>query len=603
MTWFDWGIVVATILGSLVVGLMFARRASRSGEDYFVAGRSLGWFMAGTSMVATTFSSDTPLFVSGMVRNEGVYANWIWWAMVPAALGTTFFFARLWRRSSAITEVEFIVQRYDDSLGVRLLRVMRALFDGAFTNSLIMASVTLAMSKILVAILGLSSAAPIDLPMIGTITPSNLLLIGLGAVALVYTGISGLYGVVYTDFIQFCVAMFGAVMLSAIAYVDLGGGSAFASAVKAADGFRPGATFAIVPDLRALDLPAVTFLILVSIGWIGSTPGSGHFIQRILATRTERDAMLSMYWYAFSNYVLRSWPWIITGLASLVYFPHIADAEQAYPEMVNSLLPVGLKGIMVASLISAFMSTITTQLNWGTSYMINDIYRPYLVTDAKPHHYVSAARVGMLLMVLLALGVSAQLDTILQAYKYLIVMTAGSAFVLVARWYWWRVTVWSEITSIVCSLGVGISLFWLLPDSPGHDYFAARLAINMLVSTAVVIAVTLISSRKGPSPQAHAFYRRLRVGGVGWQRVRRATGCPADTGNLATSAIAWLASTAFIYGALFGLGYALLAEWPHAAVALAVAGVSLVVINKTMPAILRDLASIKRTDAGQIAAA
>lgn len=595
MSFIDWFIVVATIVASLIVGLWFAKRASGTGEDYFVAGRSLGWLLAGTSMVATTFSSDTPLFVAGLVREHGIYGNWIWWAMVPGALATTFFFARLWRRSGAITEIEFLVQRYDDGQGVRVLRVIRALIDGAFTNAMIIASVTLGMSKILVVILELQNAAPLSVPFIGDVAIGTAMLAGLSVIALSYTAVSGLYGVIYTDFIQFVIAMIGAIALAGIVYVDLGGGANFVAAVKAAPEFKDGATFAMVPDLSSLRPETVSFLILVCFSWIGASPGSGHFIQRILATRSERDAMLSMYWYAFTNYVLRSWPWIIAGLASLVYFPQLIDNEQAYPALVNRALPIGMKGIMVASLISAFMSTLTTQLNWGTSYMINDIYRPYLAPNRHPHHYVTASRIGMLVIVLLALLVGSHLQSVLEVYKYLAVMTSGGAFLAIARWYWWRVSVWSEIVSILTSLSVGLSLFWILPDTADTDYFAHRLAINMAVTTVIVLVTTMMASRTGPTKQAKSFYERLRVAGPGWERLAKDTGIAPESGDLRANFFSWIASVALIYGLLFALGYALLANWNALYISIAVAVLAGLILSKYLPAVMREL-SVLRSD-------
>ena len=593
MTLFDWAIVGATIIGSLVVGLWFSRRASRTGEDFFVASRSMGWLLAGTSMVATTFSADTPLFVTGLVREQGIFANWIWWAMVPAALGTTFFFARLWRRSGAITEVEFLIQRYDDGPGVRVLRVIRALFDGAFTNAIIIASVTLAMSKITLVILEVPAGSSVTLPLFGA-APLELILVGaVSLIALVYTAASGLYGVIYTDFVQFCVAMLGATILAGIVYVDLGGGSAFVDAVTASPDFREGATLSMVPALSSFSLETVSFLILISISWIGATPGSGHFVQRILATRTERDAMLSMYWYAFTNYVLRSWPWIVTALASLVYFPNITDAEQAYPAVANAALPAGLKGLMVASLVSAFMSTLSTQLNWGTSYLINDVYKPYVLPGRTPHHYVTAGRVSMLILAGLSVYVGTHLDSIVATAKYLAVMTAGAAFLAVARWYWWRIGVYSEIASISSSLVVGISLFWILPDEPGADRFALRLAVNMALTTLIVIIVSIVTSRRGPTPQTVEFYKRLRVSGRGWRRVQEMTGLAPQSGDLRNATAAWLSSIAVLYALLFGIGHAIFAQWSSVAISIAVGAIGLWGLGRTMPKTLREISDLR----------
>ena len=364
MTPFDWAIVALYVAAALGIGVYFAKRAAAGTVEFFVAGRSLPWYVAGTSMVASTFSSDTPLFVAGMVREQGVYANWLWWSGGIGTLVSVFFFAHLWRRTRAVTEIEFLSRRYDPGTAVDALRVFRALFDGVFINCVIMASVTLAMSKIIVVILELSAEPLFTMPVFGGVTPSALILVALGVAAVLYTSLSGLYGVVYTDLIQFALAMVGAFALAVIVYVDLsqGGGSEVAT-LRDSPGFRAD-TMNLLPEF-GWDLKTATFFILISVGWWYGAPGGGFFLQRVLATRSERDAMLSLYWFGFCHYVLRSWPWIIVGLASLVYFPGLVDGEQAYPEMIQRFLPVGLKGIMVASLLAAFMSTLDTHMELG----------------------------------------------------------------------------------------------------------------------------------------------------------------------------------------------------------------------------------------------
>ncbi len=592
MAFIDWLIVAAMLAASLGTGLWFARRGSGDSEDYFVAGRSLSWLLAGTSMVATTFSSDTPLFVSGMVRQEGIFANWVWWSAAPAALASTFFFAQLWRRSEAITEVELVARRYSPGRGVDVLRVLRAISDGGLQNALIMASVTLAASKILAAVLGLSPDALFTLPGFGAVTPTTLLMTVLALSAIAYTAVSGLYGVIYTDVVQFVIAMIGAVLLAAIVWWDLAEQGDPVAQIQAAAAARP-ETLALVPDLSRLDLHSVTFLILVTIGWWGMAPGGGHFVQRMLACRSERDAMLSMYWYTFTNYVLRSWPWIMVGLASLVYLPELTDHESAYPLMIERFLPAGLKGIMVASLMAAFMSTLTTQMNWGTSYLINDIYKPYLAAGRAPHHYVVAGRIAMLLLCLFALIVAGNLQSILGAYKYLAVMGAGNAFVLIARWYWWRVNVWTEIASLASSLVVGGLLFWLLPDRPGEDWFAVRIAANLLTTTAIAIAVTLLTGAREPSAADLAFHRQLRIGGIGWRRAELASGVAAEPWDWRSSALSWASSVALIYALLLGMGYAVLGRWSAFAGCVVVAIVSAVVLHDRLPIILAQIRQLR----------
>lgn len=604
MTTLDWLVIAFMLATSLVVGVVFARRASAGTEEYFVAGRSLGWLMAGTSMVATTFSSDTPLFVAGLVRREGIYGNWIWWSAAPAALATTFFFAKLWRRSQAVTEVEFVAQRYAPSKVVNVLRVLRATIDGALQSAVIMASVTLAATKILGAVIGFSATPLFQIPLVGGVTPAVLLLIVLGTVAVIYTAISGLYGVVYTDVIQFVVAMAGSVLLAAIVWWDLSHGSSGAlERIAQSPAARPG-TLDLVPDIGALDLPAATFLILVTFGWVGYAPSGSHFVQRMLATRSERDAMLSMYWYTFCQFVLRSWPWVMVGLASLVYLPDIADAESAYPTMINRFLPAGLKGVMVASLMAAFMSTATTQMNCGASYLVNDVYRPFIAPTRSPRHYVTAGRVAMLALTAVALILTTHLDSILAAYKYLAVMVAGNAFVLVARWYWWRVNVWTEIISSLSSLCVGGAMFWLLPDEPGVDRFALRLAANLCVTTVIAIAATLFTSSVRDREAAKSFHRRLRIGGPGWLSIEQESGVPALPMNWSTSILAWLTSIALVYALLFGLGFIVLQRWSEFALSAGVAVAMFALLRRQLPTILEEFRRVRgEPEAGRVAEA
>ena len=567
MTSIDWGIVVGYVAVALGVGLYFAKRAASGAAEFFVAGRSLPWYVAGTSMVATTFSSDTPLFVVGIVREQGVYANWIWWSAAIGTLVSVFFFANLWRRTRAMTEIEFISRRYDPGPPADALRVFRAVFDGVFVNCIIMASVTLAMSKIVVVILDLSPEALFTVPLLGEVTPAGLILVGLGLAAVLYTSLSGLYGVVYTDLIQFVLAMIGAIALAVIVYVDLSRSGGAMAALQAAPGFKPD-TLNLLPEF-GWDLKTATFFILITVGWWYQAPGAGYFLQRVLATRVERDAVLSLYWFAFCHYVLRSWPWIVVGLASLVYFPALADGEQGYPEMIQGFLPVGLKGIMVASLLAAFMSTLDTHMNWGSSYLVNDVYRPFVAPGRSARHYVRAARAGMLLLVAIALAITTILPDILAAYLYLGVVLTGTAFVMIARWYWWRVNVWSEISAMLTAAVVGNASLFLLPDRPGEEWFAVRMLITVGLTMLVSVAVTLLTSRKGPTRQSIDFYERLRIQGRGWQRVRDLTNVTAVSGNLWDNAIACLASIVSLYSLLLGMGYLIFGDWLWFGVCLA----------------------------------
>ena len=587
MAFIDWSIVVLYVIAAIGIGLFFARKASTGTAEFFVAGRSLPWYIAGTSIAATTFSSDTPLFVAGAVREQGIYANWIWWSGAIGTMVSVFFFANLWRRTRAVTEIELVSQRYDHGRAADTLRILKALFDGVFINCIIMASVTLAMSKIIVVILGLSPEPVFSLPLFGPVTPAGLILICLGVAALLYTALSGLYGVVYTDLIQFVLAMIGSVALAVIVYMDLSRNGGLLANLQAAPGFNPD-TLNMLPDF-SWDLKTATFLILITVSWWYHAPGAGFSLQRVLATRVERDAMLGLYWFGFCHYVLRSWPWIIVGVASLVYFPVIQDGEQSYPEMIHLFLPVGLKGIMVASLLAAFMSTLDTHMNWGASYLVNDVYQPFLAPDRSPRHYVNVARISMLLLILLALIIATRITSILGAYQYLGVILTGVSFVLIARWYWWRINVWSEILSLITAAVAGNLLLFLLPDRPGEEWFAVRMLITVLVTMFVCILVTFLTSGKGPTPQAVAFYKRLRIHGRGWQRVRELTGLPPISANLLDNAIVCLASIVLLYSLMLGTGYILFEYWPQFIACLLAGLLSAYLVHRKMGGVIARL--------------
>ena len=559
MSAIDWSIVAGYGIAAVLLGFRYFKRASANSESFFLASRSLPWFVAGTSMVATTFSSDTPLWMAGAVRGEGVAAAWILWANILGTLATVFFFARFWRRSRALTEVEFVVQRYDSRPVTHVLRVFKAVFDGVFVNCIIMASVTLAMSKILTIVLGLSREPLFMVPFFGGVTPDMAILVLLGAAAVLYTMLSGLYGVVYTDLIQFALAMIGAFGLAAVVYADLAPQGGFLAQLENTPNFDL-AALKIFPEF-GWNLSTATFLVLVTVGWLFLAPGTGFYLQRVLATRTERDAMLSLYWYCFCNYILRSWPWIIVGLASIIYFPALLDNENAYPSMLNELLPVGLKGIMVASLLAAFMSTLDTHLNWGSSYLVNDIYKPYVRPGRGKRHYVNAGRLAMAALTFSAVLVATQLTGLLNAYKYLAVFWAGLSFVLIARWYWWRINAWSEVAALLCASVFGNSLFLLLPDSNGEDWFAVRMLANFLVTALICVAVTCVTTRKQPSAQVLRFYKRIRPGGAGWKRIRKITGIQPINSDLKESTRAFLASAGFFFGLLLLIGYIVFHEW------------------------------------------
>jgi SSS family solute:Na+ symporter len=583
VTYIDWGIVGLYLMSAVAIGAFFTRRASKSTSDFFVAGRSLPWFIAGISIVATTYSSDTPLFVAGASRNEGISWNWFWWAFAIGNLASVFFFSRLWRRTEAVTDVEFVALRYEPGFGTSMLRGFKAIFDGVIKNCVIMASVTLAMANVVVVILDLDGV--VRMPLVGDVAQSTLVLAGLAVLAVGYTALSGLYGVVYTDLIQFGLAMVGSISLAVIAYVNASGGNGIIANIEASDAYRDG-LMNFFPEFSALSLPMFTFLVLVTIAWWQEAPGQGYQVQRLLATKSERDALLANLTFTVCHYVVRPWPWIIVGLVSMIYFPDLAESEKAYPEMVDMFLPIGLKGIMVASLLAAFMSTLDTHLNWGASYLVNDLYRPFFVKNKKPRHYVLISRIMMVLLAIVAIYVGTQLDSILGAYEYLGVIYIGIAPVMILRWYWWRVDAWTEIVALIASFVIGNLVAYYLADKTAADgtpidYFGVRLAITFAAVTTVWVIFDFIRPRR-VSEQARAFHKKMRIGGIGWRKVEDETGVPAEQGELFQNFVMWASAIALLYGCLLGIGKLLFHQWATGAIWLVVAAIGFVILRNAM---------------------
>ena len=577
LDWFAVGLYVLTAVG---IGVYFTKRAGRSTTDFFVAGRTLPWLIAGTSMVATTFSADTPLFVAGMSRQTGIFSNWFWWSLAIGQIATVFFFARLWRRTEALTDIEFIVKRYEPSKAISILRVFKVFFDGVLRNCVIMGSVTLAMAKILKVLLNLSDTALFHVPVLGDVTSTMVLLFILGGSAVLYSSLSGLYGVVYTDLVQFALAMIGSIGLAVIVYVDASGGAGLMEKLSGAPDFKS-SLLNFFPELSTLNLATFTFFVYIFVVWWAQVPGEGLYVQRLLATRSEKDSFLSFLWYNICHYIIRPWPWIMVGLLSLYYLPHLEDAETAFPRMIDLFLPVGLKGIMVASLLAAFMSTLDTHLNWGASYLVNDLYRPFIGKHKSPKHYVLVSRICMVLLTIVALIVTSQLSSILGAYKYLWMILSGVGTVMIARWYWWRVNAYSEIAAIVASVIVGNYLEIKLPSTAEADLFAVRVVIITAVVTSVWVVVTFLTS-KTPGKQTAAFYLQMRIGGVGWKKVREAAGIKPIVGEFKENFIAWLSCVVFLYSLLLGIGKFIFHEWSLGLLYLGVTIVSGYILKRFM---------------------
>ena len=445
----DWVIIVGYILFALGLGIYYARRAGRNIDEFFISGRNLPWWLAGTSMVATTFAADTPLAVTGLVVNEGIAGNWLWWNMVLSGMLATFLFSRLWRRAEILTDVELTELRYSGR-SASLLRGFRALYIGLPINCITMGWVILAMQKIMV--------LTFDLP--DTASWKVLVVLACMLIAGIYCALSGFWGVVMTDLVQFCMAMIGSIALAIIAVSKIGGIHALKT--KLAEVHGPEHTILnFLPDLSAGEMAILTFGVYLGVQWWASNgvDGSGYIAQRMFAAKDERHTLLATLWFNIAHYTLRPWPWILVALVSMVVYPNLADAETGYPMLMLEYLPAGLLGLMMTAFLAAFMSTIDTHLNWGASYLVNDFYKRFFKPVADDNHYVVVSRISVVLIMVIAGVISLFMDSIAGAWKFLIALNAGIGLVQILRWYWWRINAWSEIAAMVASAVVSTIVF------------------------------------------------------------------------------------------------------------------------------------------------
>jgi solute:Na+ symporter, SSS family len=560
----DWVIIALYFLASAGVALAYTRRASESLDEYFVSGRALPWWLAGTSMVATTFSADTPLVVAGLVARYGVAGNWLWWNGAISGILTVFFFARLWRRAGVLTDLEFAELRYGGKPAAAL-RGFRALYLALPINLIIMGWVTRAMVTVLQISLN--------------INPWKAAIL-LFAITAVYTIFSGLWGVVVTDTFQFVVKMFGVIALAVFAVRSVGGLDELTRLSVAHFGSRE-AAFGVLPPVDKAWLPLSTLLVFLSVQWWaawypGAEPGGGGYVaQRILAAKDERHGLLATLWFNIAHYALRPWPWILVGFVALIRYPHLTNPEEGYVRVMVDILPSPMKGLLLATFAAAYMSTIGTHLNWGASYLVNDVYLRFLRPQASHRAQVVASRVATVVLMLLSLVVMAYLQSVEQGWKLLIGLGAGTGAVFILRWYWWRINAWSEISAMVASFITSIALH--LAHVNAGDTSSGQYALAMLV-TVGVSTVTWVTVTFLTPPEADAvldnFYRRVRPGGPGWRKVAARLGYGDDTipgGSLAW--INWIAGVVAVYASVFALGEFLtgsaLRGWLESAVAVA----------------------------------
>ncbi len=520
----DIAVLVVYLVVVFGIGLYLSRRASRNTEQFFVAGRSLPWWIIGTSMVATTFAADTPLVVSGLVARGGIFENWMWWQWGIGGIVAVFLFAKLWRRAGITTDAELIEMRYDGKPAAAL-RCYRAVWFGLLQNVLIIAWVIKAMAKIVIVVMGWD-----DSHSIMGLDAEVFTVLVLFLVAVTYTALSGLWGVVMTDLLQFSVAMGGSIYLAVSAVVRLGGVSGIRERL-ALQGFDVSEVMRIVPRAAPLDgmNPFTEFLVLILIVWWASysVDGGGYIAQRLFAARNERHSAMGYLWYSLAHICLRPWPWIAVGLAGMAVFGAVDDPETYYPLMMKSLLPPGMFGLVIASFFAAFMSTIDTHLNWGSSLLVNDLYRRFIARGRSEREYVAAARIFVAALAVFGALASFAVKDISFAWKLILSVTAGVGSVYIARWYWWRVNAWSEITAMAAALicTVVISVLSTDPRFRGAPVleFPFSTALTVFVSVPAWVIVTLLTK---PVERDHlvSFYRRVRPGGPGWRRISREAG-------------------------------------------------------------------------------
>jgi SSS family transporter len=579
----DWLFIVWYFLLSIGIGLYYSKRAGRSISEYFLSGRSLPWWLLGTSMVATTFSSDTPLAVAGIVIRDGVAGNWFWWNFLLGGALTILFFAHLWRRAEVVTEVEFIDLRYSGR-PARFLRGFKALYLGIPVSCITFGWVTLAMVKIIQTVFGTNG------------TTALAICLGL---TVFYTTLSGLWGVVATDMLLFGVAMAGSVILAVVSVEKAGGLGALVEAAKAAGAASGKDYLSVFPPLGQA-LPLAFFVALFVQWWAvyypGAEPGGGGWIaQRMLAGRNSKHAVQGTLWFAVAHYVIRPWPWILTALAALVVLPGIAagtagEMEAAYPRMI-AFLPKGIAGIVIASLFAAFMSTIESIVNLSGSFLLNDFYRPFVKKNAGEKHYVAASRVLVLVVSLLGAGFSAVLGSVKMGWQLVMELSAGIGLVLLLRWYWWRINAWSEIAALSASAATAV-LLKIAPDNAlarglgtalakagfQVDAWGVGILIIVAVTTAAWIAVTFLTRPDDPD-KLLAFYRKVRPGGF-WGPIARLNG---RAYRLRAAPFAgWGLAVVMIILTLFGLGKIVFLEWGAGAAYLAGGGVAAFLLAKVI---------------------
>ncbi len=593
LTWLDWSAILGYFAITIFMGLYFRRRSGSSMEEYFVSGRTVSWWLAGTSMVATTFSADTPLLVTGIVYKQGIAGNWLWWSFLLSGMMTVFLFARLWRRSGLLTDVQFAEMRYSGKPAA-FLRGFRAVYIGLLMNCLILGWVTKAMVSIVAVVMGVNERAALAICIFVVIPFTGL-----------YVAIGGLWGVLWTDLFQFILKMG---VVTAVAYYGISAvGGMHALIAKLGLALPPdpklahGDILKFFPDFSQgltsqawWTLPVITLLVFLGLQWWafwypGAEPGGGGYIaQRIFSAKDERQGLLAVLWFNIAHYAIRPWPWILTALCAIVMYPHLGHPEEGYMLVLVQHLPASLRGLAVAGFLAAFMSTIATQLNWGASYLVADFYKRFFKQDGSQQHYVRVSRIVTVILVVCAAIVAAQLTSIEAGWQWVLELSAGTGAVYLLRWYWWRINAWSEISAMAVALVVALGIRFTQPFQGNDAVLFAKTAGTTTAITTLAWIIATYATRPETQEVLVRFYRHVRPDVRGWKHIASIAGDVRPTRDLGRNLGLWILGCTMVYSFLFGSGYAILGRPVRGTVLLVIGIVCLFIMLRQLKSFVAE---------------
>lgn len=575
----DGAVIVLYLVVSIGIGVFVVKHNSKNITDFFVAGRNLPWWLLGTSIAATWFATDAPLAVTALVRTKGIYGNWLWWYLGAGVMMMVFFYAKYWRRAEILTDAEMIEMRYSGK-SASILRGFTAAFFGVFKNCITMGWIMLAMLKFSNIMLGWSAELALGVTL---------------AFALVHTLSSGIKGIVILDMLHFSVGTISTIILAVFILVQVGGPSDLAAQIAARTD-APAGVLDMLPNVSHIGpVEMLGFACLIGILWLGQAQGDGYIVQRLFSAKNEKHAVKASLWFAVAGVVILTWPWIVVGLGSIVVLPIseasaslLADPELAYPMMINEILPSGLKGLLVAAFMAAFMSTIDTHLCWGGSYMVNDIYKRFIKTDGEEEHYLLVSRLSIVILLFISAVAAWQMESIAGAWIYIIEIVSGIAIITMLRWFWWRINAWSEIASMLSALILANGFIWIqwlhnfgLIDNTvlnmvkgwyHEDVALLRATVLLFACTIIAIIVTLLT-KPVDNATLLKFYKKVKPKGW-WDPIAKQAPNLVEKGNTGKSWIGFLLGVIFLNSLLFSVGHAVLGNYPIALILLTVGGIS-----------------------------